>query len=174
MHRSCAEGDSRETEKRPSPEGGHAPFQGSPDRKKPIGGNHTKSDADSWEERCRKEEIREQQKRGCKCGCSFPLKFCLVQLPDSFPLGFKFDDPKAIIKLRWWKPVDASAGFRGKWVVWFDEARMTSQCVSEEARGGIVLADIGVHSGSNNTKFPLRQRWVRLNMLSCRHAERLL
>ena len=70
--------------------------------------------------------------------------------------------------------MDASAGFRGKWVVWFDEARMTSQCVSEEARGGIVLADIGVHSGSNNTKFPLRQRWVRLNMLSCRHAERLL
>ena len=48
------------------------------------------------------------------------IPFCLVQLPDSFP------DPKAMIKLRWWKPEDAGVGFRGKWVVWFDEARLTS------------------------------------------------
>jgi len=93
----------------------------------------------------------------------FPLPCCLVQLPSELPAGFDYKDPKAVLPVKWWDPVDKT--YEGKWIVWLHGNR---QWRSDIERGSIVLANVGLHDGSNNPRKTLRQRSARVLVGSLR------
>jgi hypothetical protein len=88
----------------------------------------------------------------------FPLQYCLVQMPRSFPAGFDTKDPTARVRMSWWKPEKADKGYEGRWRVWF---KGQGQWAEPERRGAIGFTDVQVWASSVAVG-PLRNRWVRV------------
>lgn len=93
----------------------------------------------------------------------FPLPCCLVQLPPAFPTDFDHYNPKATLRVKWWRPSE-SARYEDKWFVWFNGNRHWEGDIQ---RGAIVLAEVRMFADSN-TQRRLREKWAQVTVDSLR------
>ena len=107
--------------------------------------------------------------RGKSSERPFPLPCCLVQLPPAFPADFDHFDPKATLKVKWWRPSE-SALYEDKWFVWFNGNRHWEGDIQ---RGMIVLVGVGMYADSNKQKI-LREKWAQVTVESLRLLPLLL
>ena len=107
--------------------------------------------------------------RGKSSERPFPLPCCLVQLPPAFPADFDHFDPKATLKVKWWRPSE-SALYEDKWFVWFNGNRHWEGDIQ---RGMIVLVGVGMYADSNKQK-RLREKWAQVTVESLRLLSLLL